>query len=140
AGAPERSRAGRAARARARCASRGSPATSAAGAAHPVDELTERATDAVGALALRQGLRVRARDDHIVGVSGQALRLLPERLAQHPLHARAVDGAADTARHRQAQPRAVVVGALLARERVEDEVPVGLRAALPVDALELGTA
>ena len=34
----------------------------------------------------------------------------------------------------------VVVGALLARERVEDEVPVGLRAALPVDALELGTA
>ena len=81
----------------------------------------------------------RARDDDVVGALWQALRLLPERLAQHPLHARAIDRPANPARHGQAQPRALVRG-LLARERVQHQEPVGLRAALPVDALELGAA
>ena len=73
--------------------------------------------------------------------SGSASAERPERLAEQALDAVAVDGAADLARHRQAEARAV--GRLAggrARERVEDEEAVADRAALAVDALELRAA
>jgi len=111
----------------------------AAGTAHPVDEFGQRPPHAAGPLALREALGVRACDHHIVRAGGKALGLLPERLAQDALHARAVDGATDAARHGEAQARPLVRSPL-ARERVEHEEPVGLGAALPVDALELGAS
>ena len=74
---------------------------------------------------------------------GQPLALLGERLAQQALDLVAVDGAADLARDRQADARLGLVGrgrGVPARERVEDEVTVAVRAAVAVDALELGAA
>ena len=72
----------------------------------PVDELGQRAAHARHPLALGQLARVRPGDDDVVGAAGQPLGLRPERLAQHALDARALDGAADLARHGQAEPRA----------------------------------
>ena len=62
----------------------------------------------------------------------------PERLAQQPLHPVALDRAAHLAADRDAEPGAVAV--VRARERVEHEVAARVRAALAVDALELGAA
>ena len=62
----------------------------------------------------------------------------PERLAQQPLDAVALDGAAELAPDRDPQPRlGLVVGA---RKRVDDQVPAGVRATLAVDAFELAAA
>ena len=99
-------------------------------------------------VALGELTRVRARDDDVVRRVRQPLGLRPERLAQAALDARAVDRPADLPGHGQAEPRAVR-GSRLGRagvlllgtgEGVEDEEPVALRAALAVDALELGAA
>ena len=60
-------------------------------------------------------------------------------LAQQPLDAVALDGAADLAR--DGQPDARLVGvARIARERVDDEVPRRGRAAPPVDGVEVSRA
>ena len=107
-----------------------------------VDELGQCGPDAAHALALGEALGVGARDDDVVRAGREALRLFPERLAQHPLDAVAIDGAADTARDGQPQARALGrIGArlVLARERVKDEEAVAFRAPLAIDAIELRT-
>ena len=63
--------------------------------------------------------------------------ILAERLSQQPLDTIALDRAADPPANRQAEPRSVAVRA---GKRVEHEVPVGHRAALAVNAVELGAA
>ena len=53
----------------------------------------------------------------------------------------ALDGAAHAARHGETEPRTgVVVGVVLARERIQDEEPVPLRTTLAINALELRAA
>ena len=108
--------------------------------AEPGHELGQRAAHPVRAVALGELERVGAGDDDVVGGVGQALGLGPERLAQHALDAVALDGAADAPRDRQPEARAGVGLVVRARERVEHEVAIALRAPLPVHALELGAA
>ncbi len=67
------------------------------------DEFTERCADAFEALAFGQLACLGARNDDRVAVGRKALALDRERLTQQPLDAVAVDGAADLARHREAE-------------------------------------
>ena len=103
-----------------------------------VEQLAERLAQAGLALLGGELGRLGPGDDHEVVGLGQRLGLLPERLAQRPLDAVALDGAADPAADGDAQARALVAGP--ARERVEDQVPARVRAALAVDAVELAAA
>src|SRR5256885_1600308 len=72
-------------------------------------------------------------DDHEVVLRRQLRRHRPEGLAQQALDAVSVDGAPDLSSDGDAEPRIAV--AIRPRERVEDEVPRGVRPALPVDAV-----
>src|SRR5262245_24158856 len=85
-----------------------------------VDELAQRAPDALETLALVESLHFGARHDHVVGLGRQSLCLGPERLAQDPLDPRALDGAADPTRDRETQPGTLVIARVEgARKRVE---------------------
>ena len=77
------------------------------------------------------------RDAHDVDAARRGGAELGERLAQEPLQAVPLDGAADLARDRQAEARLVGVPRL-AREGVDDEVARGRGPASPVDGVELG--
>src|SRR3954467_9310006 len=84
-----------------------SRAPSRCGAPEAVDELGERRPHAAGTFTLRQVACRGTGDDDVVGTRRQALGLLPERLAQHPLDAVAVDGTTDAARNGQPESRPV---------------------------------
>jgi hypothetical protein len=108
-----------------------------------IDELRERGTYAGHAFALGQLARIRASDYDVIRALGQTLGLGPERLPQYALHARPIDGAADSPRHGESQPwtlRLSIGLVITARERVQHQEAVALRASLAVDALELGAA
>src|SRR4051794_10728441 len=102
-----------------------------------LEQLDEGAADGLEPVALGQFAHVWAGLDHHVGVGRHRAALRVEGLAQQALDAVALDGAADLLGHREAEAHAAVV---LARERVEHEIAVAVRAALAVDTLELGAA
>src|SRR3954451_22611385 len=139
AAAPARSRAGRRRSAQGRAgASR--PVAFAAGR-RLLDELGQRAANALEAVARGQlaHLGPRHHDDVLVG--RQAVGQRHESLSEQALHLVAIDRAAHLARHRDAQTGAV--GGLprgRAREAVEDEEAVADRPTLAIDALELRAA
>ena len=128
---------------RARCGARAgslrlSPARRRA--AHAVDELGQRAAHAAACPRARPGpsrpgARRRRSPSRRAGARPPARTPRAARASRACGRRRRRRGATRTAR--AADPSS---GALLARERVEHQEPVGLRAALPVDALELGAA
>ena len=110
-------------------------------AAHAVDELGQRAAHAAGSPRARPA---RARPDarrRRSPTRRAAARPPAQNASRSTRFTRVRSTAPPTRRDTESPRRGPSSGTrLLARERVEHEEPVGLRAALPVDALELGAA
>src|SRR5439155_2371342 len=104
-----------------------------------LQQLVELGLDAGETLAVGELGGLGAGDYDEVVASGQTLLGLPKSLPEQALYLVALDRAADLAANGQPQA-GVGVDIALARERVEHEMAAGMRAALPVDAIELSAA
>ena len=147
AGAPARSSAGRggSGRGRSRAAARftcyGSKLDGSARQPGLCGQLLERGRDPAGTLALDQAGDVGTRDEHEVVATREARRPATRRPLSAPasrhfsLRRRRPCGSP----RRRGEPRRDRRPAA-ARERVEDQEAVGVRAALPVDAVEVAAA
>ena len=97
--------------------------------------------DALGALTLDQTCDVGAGDEHEVVVCREARGSSPQNASRSArLTALRSRGAADLAADRDPEPTSPSSGVVGARERVEDQEAVGVRAAVAVDAVEVAAA
>src|SRR3954451_24113537 len=75
------------------------------------------------------------RDHYEVVPIRQAVGNGPESIAEQPLYAITLDRAANLASDRHTEARRILVR--LARKRIQDEVAIGMRTPLAIDAIEL---